>query len=87
MREYLGPAFAAPQDAGVGQIADDAPNGSVMPILTRPGPIPGLLPFVRMIILIFIQVQFRLIDRIIRTRYKDFFGGSPIWNSRSSSVI
>ena len=39
VREYLGTAFPAPQNAGVGQVADDTPDGGVMPVLPRSGPV------------------------------------------------
>lgn len=39
VRKDLRTAFPAPQDAGIGQITDDAPDGGVMPVLPRPGPV------------------------------------------------
>ena len=39
MLEHLGTALTAAQNAGISQVADDAPDRGVVPILTRPGPV------------------------------------------------
>ena len=51
VREYLGTAFPAAQDTGIGQVADDTPDCSVVPVLAHPRPTGpgrfscGLRPF------------------------------------------
>ena len=43
MGQHLGTAFSAPQDAGIGEIANNPPDGGVVPHLAAPGPIAQLI--------------------------------------------
>ena len=43
VRQNFGAAFAAAKHAGIGQVAKDAPNRSMMPHLARPRPIAKVI--------------------------------------------